>query len=209
MDSPVPETVWGVLRQIGPALGRLGFYLGGGTALAIQIGHRTSVDLDFFSRDPFDPGAVSEALREARIDLIEAGTVRAWMDRTKVECFHYPYPLVGDLVEVPGIEDLKMASMLDIALMKVAAIGQRGAKKDFLDLYAISRTYQLADLFARAPEKFGNRFATMHFLKSLVWFKDADPEPDPPNWQGPDWDKVKDFFRHEAKRTANVMGLDL
>lgn len=197
----VPEQVMAVLQRVGPVLAAHRFYLAGGTALALQLGHRESADLDFFREHAFDPEHVAADLHVGTVALAERGTLRLWLGDVKVECFHYPYPLLAPLRPVPGMPGVLLADTLDIGLMKLAAIGQRGAKKDFIDLYAICRqVYPLAELLRLAPRKFGSRFEHMHYLKSLTYFDDAEAEPDPAGWGGGRWEQVKAFFRGEARR---------
>lgn len=200
----IPERVLTVLRAAGPRLAGRDFYLGGGTALAMQLGHRESIDLHFFRQAPFDQEALARALDLGAPLPAERGTLRWVMDGVKVECFHYPYPLVAPLRDIPGVAEVRMADVLDLGLMKLVAIGQRGSKKDFVDLYAIDRQrVPLAGLLRHARSKFGPRFNLFHHVKALAYFEDADREPDPLGWRGPPWPEIK---RHFARRAAELAG---
>lgn len=133
----------------------------------------------------------------------EGLTLRWHVEGVKVECFYYPYPLLAPLLPVDVVPGLRMASPVDIGAMKVLAVGQRGDKKDFIDLYVIcQRVVRLDELLRRARDKFGERFNTFHYLKSLVYFDDADTQPDPLGWPPGKWEQVKAYFTHEIPRIA-------
>lgn len=178
-----------------------GFYLAGGTALALQLGHRRSVDLDWFTPEPFDPGRLLADLRglgELTVIQEVPGTLHLVLWDVRVSFFHYPHPLVEPLVET----DLcRLAGCVDIGLMKITAISNRGSKKDFYDLYQIAlRVMPLQDLFRRLPEKYPRiRYSTYHLLRSLAYFDDADQEPEPMLIEPLAWDEVKEFFRRAQR----------
>ena len=109
------------------------FYLAGGTALALQLGHRKSIDLDFFSKNY--PSKNEVLVREFEkyhptISMEDEGTLSLFIDEVKVSFFKYKYKLLEKPAYYNGV---KLASVLDIACMKLIAISQRGAKKDFVD----------------------------------------------------------------------------
>lgn len=170
------------------------FYLAGGTALALQYGHRTSIDLDMFSQKPFDGGTIADTLVEigGQIIMEEIGTVHAVVNGVKVSFLYYPYPLLKPLKEFHGIP---MASTEDIAAMKAVAISQRGDKKDFFDMYEILKTITPADLKKLLLSKFSQaRINCYHILKSFFYFDDADRQPDPLSLNGTTWEQVKNYF---------------
>lgn len=165
-----------------PLLGRFKdeFYLAGGTALALQIGHRDSVDFDFFSAGDIDTvklfSRVEEIFSAFSILKIqeEKNTLTVLIDKTiKIIFFSYAYPLLDDFIED---EYFKLASIRDIACMKVSAILGRATNKDYIDLYFILQEMDLPSLLDAAQEKFPH-IETNLILKSLVYFEDISPEP--------------------------------
>jgi len=157
------------------------YYLAGGTALALHLGHRTSIDLEFFTESEVEEMAIVDHLRAAgnlRLDQMGKGTIVGNLGSVRISLFKYPYRLLDPLIEWNG---LNMASIHDIALMKMVAIFQRGSIKDFIDLFFIAREFKTID--ALIPElsiKYvGVQFNTNHILRSLCYFEDAENEPMP------------------------------
>jgi len=152
------------------------WYLGGGTALALQIGHRKSQDLDFFSREKFDGEILlSEIGKTARlkVELLKEDTIVAYMNGVRFSLFYYPYRLIAGLKSWSGIN---LSDVRDIAAMKLVAISQRGVKRDFVDLYFICKSgYTLEEILGFYKKKYG-KFAQNVYsvLKSLVFFEDAE-----------------------------------
>ncbi|MEW5783747.1 MAG: nucleotidyl transferase AbiEii/AbiGii toxin family protein [Bacillota bacterium] len=102
-------------------------YLAGGTALALMLGHRESIDFDWFSPVDFDPEALASNLsRLGRLEITETtkGTLHSILDGIRVTWLHYPNPLMADLVQPPDMQGLALASLLDIGLMKWATGGE-------------------------------------------------------------------------------------
>ena len=178
------------------------FYLAGGTAAALQIGHRLSIDLDFFSAREFESQDLSMTLERGGVKLSDIklahGTLHCNIEQTRVSFFHYPYRM---LAKPKVFEDIELASLLDIALMKITAIASRGSKKDFIDLYFILKELGLQRLL----EEFGNKFPIekldpYHYLKSLIYFEDAERDPMPKMLVACRWEKVKaELEKHVAK----------
>lgn len=179
------------------------FYLAGGTAVALQLGHRISEDLDFFSARPFDPTSLTAVLgggESFTATLISPGALWGVFGATKVSFFYYPYPLLKPLLVW---EDIKLASLLDIGLMKLIAVAPRGSRKDFVDVYAICTAgYSLAELVDLLSQKFGERFSRYHILRSLTYFQDAEAEPPLVTTAALDWSRVRAFFKEETVRIA-------
>lgn len=176
-----------------------GFYLAGGTALALQLGHRRSIDLDFFSdvfpkRDLLIQGMEQY---EPQITNEAPGTIDMLVSDVKVSFLEYNYPLLENLVDFDGI---KLASIIDISCMKLSAISSRGSKKDFIDLYVILKKYTLEELFEKFEKKFvGVSYQKLIILKSLIYFDDADKEPDPDFTDELTWDEVKKNIESKVK----------
>jgi len=180
------------------------FYLAGGTALALQLGHRKSIDLDFFTdkfpkRDillqdlkPFKPRVVQE----------NPGTLDLMVDEVKVSFLEYKYPLMQKVVEFEGT---KLASVIDIACMKLSAVSSRGSKKDFIDLYFILQKHSLNQILNVFEEKYkGVEYQKSHILKSLIYFSDANSDPDPDFIEVVDWNKVKMSLEKDVKNYLNL-----
>ncbi len=178
-----------------------GFYLVGGTAAAIQIGHRVSVDLDFFTEESFEPMELKQKFDNARIELqneqISEGTLIANLQGCKISFFDYPYPLIEPVVQYDSVG---LASLMDIGLMKIIAISQRGSIKDFVDLYFIKKQIPLKDLFAKLEVKYKfGKDSYYSLLKSLTYFEDADQDPEPQMLVEWSWEDVKDDFKREMQ----------
>jgi hypothetical protein len=186
------------------ALGVLdGSYLAGGTGLALHLGHRRSHDLDFFSRDPIKPEALSRTMKSLAGFALAAqapDTLHVTVQTTKVSFLAYPYPVLFPLVAFQGVN---VADPRDIACMKLSAIASRGTKRDFVDLYEVARRYGLAQLLEWFKQKYaGVNHSLTHLLKSLTWFEDAEKDPMPDLLAPLPWEEVKRFFQSEASRLS-------
>jgi hypothetical protein len=188
-----------VLAELGLALTPLGYYLGGGTGLALQLGHRHSIDLDWFTGKPMgDPFVLAHRLRDQGIpivaELLNVGTLHAHVRRIRVSLLEYPYPRLHPtgLWQKGGC---RLASLDDLAAMKLSAIAQRGAKKDFVDLYALCTKH------ARLPEllkMYQRRFDIAdigHLLYSITYFQDADQQRMPRMFWKVSWPTIKSKLR--------------
>ena len=170
------------------------FTLAGGTGLALQIGHRISVDLDFFTLHTFDSVEMFEHIRgnftvsDASPAINSLSLFVAMNDeRIKIDLLRHDYPL---LRSVRIVEDVPLYSLEDIAAMKLNAIANRGAKKDFHDIYALLKYFTLQDMFGFFQQKY-EQMNSMTVLKSLVYFEDADQEPDPLSLENTSWADIK------------------
>lgn len=156
------------------------FYLAGGTGLALQRGHRDSVDFDFFSLHPFDTekmqGTLSKLFGNTSFTVIqiEENTLSIVLHSDiKISFMTYRYELISPLM----ITDfLKIASIPDIACMKLSAIMQRSALKDYVDLYEIMKMYPLPQLITFAKQKYPT-IDSFVILKSLAYLNDVVDEP--------------------------------
>lgn len=188
-----------VLDSLGPAASRHGFYLGGGTAIALHLGHRRSVDFDWF-RQPLleDPLELARELLDDGIPFVTGWTRRSTLYGTvrgvRVSFFQYRYRFLGPLVLWPEPACL-LASLEDLACMKLSAISQRGSRKDFVDLFALGRHgFSLQQMLAWYREKF-EVDDIAHLLYALVYFDDADAEPKPSMIWKVGWREVKETLR--------------
>jgi len=183
------------------------FYLAGGTACAIHIGHRISNDLDFFSKIDFSNFEIQNSLRNSGhflTDYSDSHTLIGRFNKTKISFFHYNYPLIG---EIHNFLNLKISSLEDIGCMKIDAISSRGRKRDFVDLYFILKKYNigLKEFFKYFEEKYGKEnFNIYHILKSLVYFEDAEKDPELNMLEQFSRENLKIFFIEEIKRFKNI-----
>lgn len=185
------------------------FYLAGGTALALQLGHRVSVDLDFFSEknklNGFSRNQLARSFsKKGPIEILEEknGTSKFSFYGVQLSFFYYEVPLLKSPIKIE--EHLRLASLFDIGLMKLGAVIGRGSKKDFLDLYTLSnRGVTLEKLLSFAPRKYPNvRDFITQALRALIYFEDADEEPMPKMLVPLDWKEVKKFFQDQILRLS-------
>lgn len=179
-------------------LSRDGWYLAGGTALALQVGHRVSVDLDFFTSErDFDTERIERYLSEQGewvTTLREKGTLYGLFLGAKMSFIAYPsFRPLDDRVRYQSIH---LLSPRDIAAMKIVAVSQRGKKRDFFDLYWLAHHgIPLKEAILGALEQYRNQQQSLpHFLKSLVYFADAEDDPMPEISFQTDWQMVKEYF---------------
>lgn len=178
----------------------------GGTSLALQNGHRESIDLDFFGILDADKIEISEALDKIGELKKRQSTknINIFMvNGIKVDIVNYPYPWLEDVVKE---DNLRLASSKDIAAMKLSAITGRGSKKDFIDLYFLLQKYTLKEMLAFYKKKYHDGSVFM-VLKSLAYFEDADEEPMPKMFTKVDWKKAKQRIVLELKNNALLGGM--
>ncbi len=179
-------------------------YLAGGTACALQIGHRVSVDLDFFTPQEFDSKELIKSLQkigEFKLDRQSWGTVLGTMEGVKFSIFVYKYPV---LFPFKSFSNIDILDLRDIAAMKIDAITTRGIKRDFVDLYFIcKKCISLKDVLTFYNRKYGKLSSNIiHIQKSLVYFMDAEISPTPKMLKPCKWEEVKKFFEREVKNIA-------
>jgi len=180
-------------------------YLAGGTALALHLGHRISVDLDFFTKEELDEKILSQDLSRLPEFKQEGKTWRTvWgmVGKTKFSLFYYKYPLLTNTHKFMGINILDLK---DIAAMKIAALGDRGTKRDFIDLFFLSKNYSLDDMFLFYDQKYGDLEDKLyHLIRSFDYFVDAENDNLPKMLIKTSWEEVKDFFHKESMRLAKL-----
>jgi hypothetical protein len=180
-----------------PELNR--FVLVGGTALALQIGHRVSVDADLFGIQPLEDldlagilagfGPVTELKRSKSIQVFS-------VDSIKVDIVNYRYPL---LRPIHSVSQIRMASLEDIGAMKLNAIAGRGSRKDFIDLYFLLQQFKLTEIIDFYSRKYTDGSAFM-VIKSLHYFEDAEKEEMPQMLQPVLWETIKDSIANEVQK---------
>lgn len=208
-EASPPET-----RQLLEVIGTIPpcrrFYLGGGTALSLQLGHRMSRDFDFFSdvEDVRDETR-SEILEHLRhsfpgLELVTdtLGDLTVAIAGRDVGFYSYRYLMLEAGSEVLNV---KIAGLLDIASMKLDAIAGRGLRRDFYDLYFLAHRFSLEHIFERAQEKYPYaRDYYMMIMPYLNDFTNADRDRAVTTLEPLDWEDVKTFFRAETKRLSQL-----
>lgn len=203
----VPEKARDILELLGQTALAEQFYLAGGTGLALLLGHRISADLDLFSRENIlCSGERRELLRALaglwrgdalKVALEKDGTLILALQGVTTSLFHYQYPLVGPTTPLVG--NLGLASLEDIGLMKVAAIIGRGMKRDFVDLFFVTKEVPLERLLELGATKFPHaRDFPLQALKAIAYFADADRDPPLRTLMEVNWEEVKHYFEGEA-----------
>ena len=181
------------------------FLLGGGTALALQLGHRLSVDLDFFASHPFSEQELAQRLTACcgfRLAQRAKGTVGGWIGKTWLSFLYAPFPLLDAPVDALDFS-LTLLSLADLAAMKVLAVAQRGSRRDFVDLFVLHHHagLPLERALALFQQKYaGQNYSLAHVIKALGYLEDAESEPMPKMLQPLRWDEVRSFFLSESRR---------
>jgi hypothetical protein len=184
------------------------WYLAGGTALALQVGHRQSVDLDFFTPEgAFDETNLERHLMRTGFWITtsrDEGTLYGELKGTKMSFIAYPFFQPSAKLQSGTICFLRS---VDIAVMKIIAISQRGKKRDFIDLYWYALNKELlAPVIQRVVHQYpGQAHNLPHFLKSLVYFADADDDPMPTLFFKADWKTIKTYFQTEVPKIAREL----
>lgn len=187
---------------------RSSWYLAGGTALALQAGHRQSVDLDFFTREKnFVLANLLEKFSKEKwvTDVAKEGTVYGRLEGAKISFIVYPFFVPHD--NPLQYENVRVLTMRDIAVMKIVAISQRGRKRDFIDLYwYVMHHAPLLEIVEQLPKQYPTvAHDYHHILKSLTYFDDAESDPMPEIYFKADWKTVKAYFRREVPKIARKL----
>jgi hypothetical protein len=176
------ETLDSRRQEIFPLLApfkEMGFYLAGGTGLALEIGHRKSDDFDFFRVEPFDSEELFETVsnifapRVVTKTFASQNTLYCETLGVKLSFFSYRYPLIETSYEYPNV---KIAHKKDIAAMKFFALQKRATKKDYADLFFLLKEFSLGELFETFFQKYGRVVSEMLLRKSLAYSEDLPPD---------------------------------
>lgn len=162
----------------------------GGTALALLLGHRISIDLDFFGTLEADNQDIQEALSKiGELQVLgESKNTKAYMlDNVKLDIVNYKYEWLAPPVVENG---LRLAATEDIAAMKLGAIDSRGSRKDFVDIYFLLQKYSIAQLTEFYIQKYP-KGSVMRILMGLTYFADAESEPMPDMLSNVQWPEMK------------------
>ncbi len=177
------------------------FVLVGGTNLALQLGHRYSIDLDFFTNNTFNAEQLAlmlskdYALNEPQVMtgstlIVEAENVKLDFIRFK---YTFSYPFVRE-------EGIVLLDIRDVASMKIDAITARGKKKDFYDLFFLLQKFGLEEMMSWYHQMF-HKVTVFHVWKSLTYFEDAERDIDPVVFdKSVTWSRVKEAIRNEVRK---------
>lgn len=190
------------------------FYLAGGTAVALHLGHRLSHDLDFFSAKQFDGVLLKSRISKLgnyEDDVSRDNNTIGSFNGTKLSFMYFKPGMTEAPQQFAGVN---IASIKDLMAMKVSAISQRGAKRDFIDLYFIMKKFEIsiADVMLHYFEKYKDfKPNPIHALKSLTFFDDAEKEIMPVMKIPVQWPEIKGFFEGQKKGIVQLLemsGLD-
>jgi len=173
------------------------FYLAGGTALALQIAHRRSIDFDFFAEQEFDTWAVRKKLAllgDYRLSSESEQILDGRLNTVRISFFNLPYKLIRPATR---FKHMRIVSREDIAAMKLAAISMRGSRKDFIDLFFLLKEFSLDEMIHFYEQKYGKKEENVYcVLKGLVYFADAEERPMPGLLRRVSWRDVKKHVIH-------------
>lgn len=198
------DAAWEVIADLSRAGLVDGWVLAGGTGLALQLGHRYSEDVDLFRPGTFAPDRLAEALSGVRETVVQSrseDTLHALVDGLRVSFLRARPPLLFPGAEYRG---LRVADPRDIAVMKVIAIGGRGSRKDFVDLYFyLLGGSSLDGVFELLRRRFQRLdYNEYHLLKSLAFFEHAETEPMPSMIKPVEWSEVRRQIEGAVRRLS-------
>jgi hypothetical protein len=185
------------------------FYLAGGTALALQIGHRISTDLDWFTSVRRLEQPEREQLRAAlsrhtplQVITEQDGQLCARIGNADTSFIYQQHRLLEPVLDYNGV---RLASPTDIGLMKLAAINSRGTRRDFVDLYCLRKLTSLEQLLLLAEVKYADRPSFLDIAaRALVYFVDAEQQPMPRMlWKDVEWTDIVQYCQQAAKWLVN------
>ena len=175
------------------------FNLVGGTSLALQLGHRNSIDIDLFGNQDINQFLFEEKIREfgeVEISQSSKNILITKINNVKVDFVNYKYPLLTDILVV---DNIRMLSMQDIAAMKLNAIMGRGSRKDFIDLFFLLEEFSLKEILNFYIQKF-NDGSIFLVQKSLTYFEDAEMQPQPKMFKDFNWETCKQKILEEVSK---------
>ena len=175
------------------------FNLVGGTSLALQLGHRNSIDIDLFGNQDINQILFEEKIREyGKVEISQSSKniLITKINDVKVDFVNYKYPLLKEFLV---IDTIRMLSTQDIAAMKLNAIMGRGSRKDFIDLYFLLNEFSMKEILNFYTQKF-NDGSIFLVQKSLTYFQDADIQPQPKIFKEFDWEICKQKILEEVRK---------
>lgn len=174
-DVLTPEQL-NLARKLFPKIQK--FYLAGGTALALQIGHRRSVDFDLASSEPIrtfdlERRIMAEGFKIQSVFTATGDEFSILIEDTKVTFFYFPFPIQPKILWQTG--GIKLPEIDELGAMKAYALGRRSQWKDYVDLFFLLKfELSIDDIIAKAKQLFSNQFNTKLFREQLCYFKDID-----------------------------------
>lgn len=186
-----PET-FSLIRELQALPALKNFYLVGGTALALQLGHRNSIDIDLFTRTDFDSDELLVLLEKkykVETRFKKGSTIISLVNNIKTDFIRHDYPLVNQPITE---EEITFLSKEDIAAMKVHAITQSGKRvKDFIDIYFLLEYFTMNEIMGFFAKKYPG-MSVMIAMKAIHYFEDIDEQIDPPRMKKPlPFEKIK------------------
>jgi hypothetical protein len=187
-----------LLYLLSKVLSNTDFYLAGGTALALHIGHRPSLDFDWFISRIGDPEDLYKILKASNISYsvltTSFETIYLNINSIQVSFIGYDYPMLKPPDIISSKYPFQIAGLDDIACMKLSAIASRGSRKDFVDLYFLVNEFRSLEEYLRLFMRKYKNNDLGYIIKSLVYFKDAEAEPELKVIKPLDWEKLKADF---------------
>ena len=198
-DKILPSEAKEIVSVIGNKIDHI--YLAGGTGLSLQLGHRVSADLDFFSKTEFNVDSLINDIQPDKVYFSEKDTLHCELNGIKITFLYYKQPIIYRCIKWNNIN---IADWKDIAAEKLKTISQRGSKKDFYDIYAVLKLKLTIEELCQIFKKgfCSSDINYYHIIRSIVFFEDAENEPIPTllikedKW---DWENVKMFFENNIK----------
>ena len=200
--ASIPPGTLDLLRKLSahPALEQ--FALVGGTSLALRFGHRRSIDFDFFTPETFDVDWLIHTLEKDlsgfEVKAANQAGFNALVDDLKIDFVTYRYPLIEPPETVEGI---RMFSLPDVVGMKLGAITNRGAKKDFYDLHVLIQNLGVDALIDIYRQKYP-KHDPMIVIRSMIYFDDAEAEDEPESLNDVTWEEIKEAIVHAVRGSA-------
>lgn len=196
----IPQNLKGNLELLGNNSVFNQFYLAGGTGLSLQLGHRISEDLDFFTDQDFSVENIKtslEQLGDLRTEMTQKKTYLGILNGVKISFFFYRHSLLFPPISFLNVA---IADIRDIGAMKLDAIQSRGKKRDFIDLFALFRQgLTIDEIILHFKEKYvGSDYNIQHLLKSLTYFTDAEKDDIPQLFIDSSWLEIKKYIEKEV-----------
>lgn len=181
------------------------FYLADGTGLALQIGHRQSIDFDFFIPNDFNTTHIIQELESIgnfELHNEEQNSINGMLNQIRISFFGYKYKVI---IPFLNYRNINIADELDITAMKLEAISGRGNKKDFIDLYFMLQKFSINNILKFYEKKYGKGIANnYHLMKSLTYFQDAEEQAMPEMIKHVDWGTVKKEIINKVKKIGLI-----
>lgn len=199
-----------LLRKISEIVSINDYYMVGGTALSLQLELRESYDFDFCVKSEFNNEILLDELKSiGNVEVVQnqKGTCDVLLNGVQVSFFYYPNKVLAEFTKAKEMPNLNIASILDIAVMKLVAIGGRGAKKDFFDLYNIIEKCNISinELVKGLKQKCGDNINYVNIIMGLSYFEDAEDEILTNTFGDYNWENIKKFFIEFQKKVQKEL----